>query len=99
MGGACVFYCHLYYLSLNSCKAVVWALIFVNYPGIFTQLVSHYLMAKFFQLILSLESGWLEMVLACIRIIPLENDLGPAVISILLDECSLASNVSIAPIE
>ena len=36
------------------------------------------------------ENGWLEMVLACIEIIPLDNDLGPAVISILLDECSLA---------
>ena len=34
------------------------------------------------------------MVLACIEIIPLDNDLGPAVISILLDECSLAPKVT-----
>ncbi len=34
------------------------------------------------------------MVLACIEMIPLENDLGPAVISILLDECSLAPKVT-----
>ncbi|XP_028392377.1 RING finger and SPRY domain-containing protein 1-like [Dendronephthya gigantea] len=36
------------------------------------------------------ESGWLDMVMACVKMIPIGNDLGPAVISILLDECSLA---------
>ena len=40
------------------------------------------------------ENGWLDMVLACIEAIPLENDLGPAVISLLLDECSLAPKVT-----
>lgn len=36
------------------------------------------------------ENGWLDMVMSCIEVIPLESDLGPAVISLLLDECSLA---------
>jgi hypothetical protein len=40
------------------------------------------------------ENGWLDIVLACIKMIPLENDLGPAVISILLEECSLAPKVT-----
>ncbi|XP_046843453.1 RING finger and SPRY domain-containing protein 1-like [Xenia sp. Carnegie-2017] len=42
------------------------------------------------------ESGWLEVVLACIEVICIENDLGPIVISILLEECSL---VSVATLE
>lgn len=35
------------------------------------------------------------MVMSCIEVIPLESDLGPAVISLLLDECSLAPKVCI----
>lgn len=39
------------------------------------------------------ENGWLDVVLACVEVIPIGSDLGPAVISILLDECSLAPKV------
>ena len=33
------------------------------------------------------------MVISCIETIPLDNDLGAAVITVLLDECSLATKV------
>uniref|UniRef100_UPI00358E9505 RING finger and SPRY domain-containing protein 1 n=1 Tax=Myxine glutinosa TaxID=7769 RepID=UPI00358E9505 len=35
------------------------------------------------------ELGWLEVVQSLIRVIPLEDPLGPAVITLLLDECPL----------
>ncbi|XP_038070409.1 RING finger and SPRY domain-containing protein 1-like [Patiria miniata] len=35
------------------------------------------------------ESGWLRVVLSMIRVIPMEDGLGPAVITLLIDECPL----------
>lgn len=35
------------------------------------------------------DEGWLEVVQSLIRVIPLEDPLGPAVITLLLDECPL----------
>ena len=40
------------------------------------------------------ESGWINVVMAMIRAIPKDDPLGPATISILLDECPLADIVS-----
>uniref|UniRef100_A0A8C4Q4F3 Ring finger and SPRY domain containing 1 n=1 Tax=Eptatretus burgeri TaxID=7764 RepID=A0A8C4Q4F3_EPTBU len=39
------------------------------------------------------ELGWLEVVQSLIRVIPLEDPLGPAVITLLLDECPLPTKV------
>lgn len=40
------------------------------------------------------DEGWLEVVQSLIRVIPLEDPLGPAVITLLLDECPLPTKVS-----
>ncbi|XP_007898717.1 RING finger and SPRY domain-containing protein 1 isoform X1 [Callorhinchus milii] len=47
----------------------------------YTMMVLHELAEK--------DSGWLEVVLSLINVIPLEDPLGPAVITLLLDECPL----------
>ena len=39
------------------------------------------------------ESGWIDVVLSLIKVIPMEDPLGPAVITLLLDECPLATKV------
>ena len=41
------------------------------------------------------DEGWLEVVQSLIRVIPLEDPLGPAVITLLLDECPLPTKVSV----
>lgn len=41
------------------------------------------------------DEGWLEVVQSLIRVIPLEDPLGPAVITLLLDECPLPTKVSL----
>ena len=41
-----------------------------------------------------LDDGWLEVVQSLIRVIPLDDPLGPAVITLLLDECPLPTKVS-----
>lgn len=43
---------------------------------------------------LPLDEGWLDVVQSLIRVIPLEDPLGPAVITLLLDECPLPTKVS-----
>lgn len=40
------------------------------------------------------DEGWLDVVQSLIRVIPLEDPLGPAVITLLLDECPLPTKVS-----
>ena len=45
-------------------------------------------------LVLPLDEGWLDVVQSLIRVIPLEDPLGPAVITLLLDECPLPTKVS-----
>ena len=40
-----------------------------------------------------LDDGWLEVVQSLIRVIPLDDPLGPAVITLLLDECPLPTKV------
>lgn len=42
-----------------------------------------------------LDDGWLEVVQSLIRVIPLDDPLGPAVITLLLDECPLPTKVSV----
>lgn len=42
----------------------------------------------------SSDDGWLEVVQSLIRVIPLDDPLGPAVITLLLDECPLPTKVS-----
>ncbi|MEE6499769.1 hypothetical protein FKM82_003578 [Ascaphus truei] len=39
------------------------------------------------------DDGWLDVVQSLIRVIPLEDALGPAVITLLLDECPLPTKV------
>lgn len=39
------------------------------------------------------DEGWLDVVQSLIRVIPLEDPLGPAVITLLLDECPLPTKV------
>lgn len=41
----------------------------------------------------STDDGWLEVVQSLIRVIPLDDPLGPAVITLLLDECPLPTKV------
>lgn len=41
----------------------------------------------------SSDDGWLEVVQSLIRVIPLDDPLGPAVITLLLDECPLPTKV------
>ena len=41
------------------------------------------------------ESGWLIVVRSMVQVIPLEDPLGPAVITLLLDDCPLPSKVRI----
>jgi hypothetical protein len=41
------------------------------------------------------EEGWLALVTSMVRVIPLEDPLGPAVITLLLDDCPLPTKVSI----
>lgn len=43
---------------------------------------------------LFIDEGWLDVVQSLIRVIPLEDPLGPAVITLLLDECPLPTKVS-----
>lgn len=40
------------------------------------------------------DDGWLEVVQSLVRVIPLDDPLGPAVITLLLDECPLPTKVS-----
>lgn len=40
------------------------------------------------------DDGWLEVVQSLIRVIPLDDPLGPAVITLLLDECPLPTKVT-----
>lgn len=40
------------------------------------------------------EQGWLDVAKALIVAIPMEDPLGPAVITLLLDECPLPTKVS-----
>ena len=40
------------------------------------------------------ESGWLDVVHSLINVIPMNDPLGPTVITLLLDECPLPSKVS-----
>lgn len=42
----------------------------------------------------SSDDGWLEVVQSLVRVIPLDDPLGPAVITLLLDECPLPTKVS-----
>lgn len=42
----------------------------------------------------AVDDGWLEVVQSLIRVIPLDDPLGPAVITLLLDECPLPTKVS-----
>lgn len=39
------------------------------------------------------ETGWLKVVHSLINVIPMNDPLGPAVITLLLDECPLPSKV------
>lgn len=39
------------------------------------------------------DQGWLNVVKSLIRVIPMEDPLGPAVIALLLDECPLPTKV------
>ena len=39
------------------------------------------------------ESGWLAVVHSLIHVIPMDDPLGPAVITLLLDECPLPTKV------
>lgn len=41
------------------------------------------------------EEGWLALVTSMVRVIPLEDPLGPAVITLLLDDCPLPTRVII----
>ena len=41
------------------------------------------------------ETGWLAVVHSLISVIPMEDPLGPAVITLLLDECPLPTKVRI----
>uniref|UniRef100_A0A2C9KVK7 RING finger and SPRY domain-containing protein 1 n=1 Tax=Biomphalaria glabrata TaxID=6526 RepID=A0A2C9KVK7_BIOGL len=41
------------------------------------------------------DQGWLNVVKSLIRVIPMEDPLGPAVIALLLDECPLPTKVNI----
>ena len=43
------------------------------------------------------ESGWLAVVHSLIHVIPMDDPLGPAVITLLLDECPLPTKVSVPP--
>jgi len=43
------------------------------------------------------EDGWLLVVTSLIHAIPLEDPLGPAVISLLLDDCPLPTKVNLNP--
>lgn len=45
------------------------------------------------QISFSSDDGWLEVVQSLIRVIPLDDPLGPAVITLLLDECPLPTKV------
>jgi hypothetical protein len=40
------------------------------------------------------EVGWIEVVISMVNVIPMNNPLGPAVITLLLDECPLPTKVS-----
>jgi len=40
------------------------------------------------------EAGWLDVARALVLAIPMEDPLGPAVITLLLDECPLPTKVS-----
>ena len=40
------------------------------------------------------EAGWLVVVRSMVQVIPLQDPLGPAVITLLLDDCPLPSKVS-----
>jgi hypothetical protein len=41
------------------------------------------------------EEGWLKVVQSVIRVIPLDDPLGPAVITLLMDECPLPTKVGL----
>ncbi len=40
------------------------------------------------------EDGWLKVVQSVVQVIPLDDPLGPAVITLLLDECPLPTKVT-----
>ena len=39
------------------------------------------------------DSGWLSVVNSLVRVVPMDDPLGPAVINLLLDECPLPTKV------
>lgn len=41
------------------------------------------------------ETGWLDVTKSLIQAIPMKDPLGPAVITLLLDECPLPTKVSL----
>ena len=40
------------------------------------------------------ENGWYDVINSLIRVLPLDDPLGPAVINLLVDECPIPSRVS-----
>jgi hypothetical protein len=40
------------------------------------------------------EDGWIQVVSSMVNVIPMNDPLGPAVITLLLDDCPLPSKVS-----
>ena len=41
------------------------------------------------------DAGWLAVVASLIRVVPMDDPLGPAVINLLLDECPLPTKVAV----
>lgn len=39
------------------------------------------------------ENGWYDVISSLIRVLPLDDPLGPAVINLLVDECPIPSKV------
>lgn len=40
------------------------------------------------------DDGWIQIVESMVRVVPVEDPLGPAVITLLLDDCPLPNKVS-----
>lgn len=40
------------------------------------------------------EEGWLQIIISMINIVPVDDPLGPAVITVVLDDCPLPNKVS-----
>lgn len=43
------------------------------------------------------EDGWIQVVSSMVKVIPMNDPLGPAVITLLLDDCPLPTKVSQQP--